>query len=85
MLSWRWSGCQLRMVTAREAPDAAAVFGSGPMLARLRSVTANVPGVAAVSVCRPAPKLSVPPGEHSRTCSGRYWLSSPVVPLTDVW
>ena len=83
MLSWRWSGCQLRTVTAREAPDAPVV--SGPMLARLRSVTANVPGVAAVSVCRPAPKLSVPPGEHSRTGSGRYWLSSPAVPLTDVW
>ena len=55
------------------------------MLARLRSVTANVPGGAAVSVCRPAPKLSVPPGAHIRTDSGRYPLSSPTVPLTDVW
>ena len=62
-----------------------AVFGPGAMLARLRSVTAKVPGVAAVSVCRPAPKLSVPPGEHTRTGSGRYPLSSPTVPLTDVW
>ena len=83
MLSWRWSGCQLRTVTAREAPDAVAACWA--MLARLRSVTANVPGAAAVSVCRPAPKLSVPPGAHTRTGSGRYPLSSPTVPLTDVW
>src|SRR5208282_2722808 len=97
MLSRRWSGCQLRMVTARETADAAAgaapgaaagaVPGAaaGALLARLRSVTANVPGVAAVSVCRPAPRLSAPPGAHSRTRSGRYWLSSPSVPLTEVW
>ena len=39
---------------------------------------------AAVRVCRPAPRVSVPPGEHKRTCSGRYWLSSPIVPLTEV-
>ena len=83
MPSRRWSGCQLRTVTARGAPGPAAT--SGPVPARLRSVTANVPGVAAVSVCDPAPRLSVPPGEHSRTGSGRYWLSSPIVPLTDVW
>ena len=83
MPSRRWSGCQLRTVTAREAPAGAAA--AGPVLVRLRSVTANVPGVAAISVCRPAPRLSAPPGEHSRTGSGRYWLSSPIVPLTDVW
>ena len=85
MLSWRWSGCQLRTVTARTAPDATAVPGPGLMLARLRSVTANGPGAVAVSVCRPAPRLSVPPGEHGLTRSGRYWLSAPIVPLTDVW
>ena len=89
MLSRRWSACQLRMVTAREtaaaAPGAAPGAATGTLLARLRSVTANVPGVAAVSVCRPAARLSVPPAVHSRTCSGRYWLSSASVPLTDVW
>src|SRR6516162_7805737 len=73
------------MVTARDAPDAVAVLGAGVVLVRLRSVTTNVPGAAAVSVCRPAPRLSVPPGEHSWTRSGRYWLSSPIVPLTAVW
>src|SRR5260370_36045363 len=77
------------MVNGRAAPDAmaepAAADDEGAPLARLRSVTANVPGVAAVSVCRPAPRLSAPPGAHSRTGSGRYWLSSPSVPLTDVW
>src|SRR5580704_1771983 len=82
MLSCPWSGCQLRMAATRDAPDAA---GEGAPLARLRSVTANVPGPAAVSVCRPAPRVSAPPGAHSRTGSGRYWLSSPSVPLTDVW
>src|SRR3984885_9702704 len=82
MLSRPWSGCQLRMLTARGAPDAP--DDEGAPLARLRSVTANVPGVAAVSVCRPAPRLSAPPGAHSRTGSGRYWLSSPSVPLTAV-
>ena len=57
---------------------------AGPALVRLRSVTANVAGAAAVSVCRPAPKVSAPPGVHSRTRSGKNWLSSPIVPLTDV-
>src|SRR5580658_7855433 len=72
------------MVTARAVPDPArAAPAEAPF--RLRSVTANVPGVAAISVCRPAPRLSAPPGAHSRTGSGRYWLSSPSVPLTDVW
>src|SRR5580693_8800946 len=52
-------------------------------VARLRSVTAKVPG-AAGRVCRPAPRVSVPPGLQSRTCRGRNWLSSPSVPLTDV-
>ena len=87
MLTRRLSGCQLRTVTAREgvAPDVAPVTGSGAMLVRLRSVTANVPGVAAVSLCCPSPRLSEPPGEHRLTCSGRYWLSSPIVPLADVW
>src|SRR3984957_955237 len=92
MLSRPWSGCQLRMVTARDAPDDEGAPGDedapddeGAPLARLRSVTANVPGVAAVSVCRPAPRVRAPPVAHSRTGSGRYWLSSPSVPLTDVW
>ena len=79
----RWSGCQLRMVTAREALAGAAPADATSV--RLRSVTANAPGAAAVSVCRPAPSGSVPPGEHSRTRTGRYWVSSPSVPLTDVW
>src|SRR5580700_3640469 len=89
MLSRPWSGCQLRTVTARAAPDAPdtpdPADDEAAPLARLRSVTANVPGVAAISVCRPAPRVSAPPGAHSRTGSGRYWLSSPSVPLTDVW
>ena len=84
MLTWRWSGCQLRTVTVRAAPDTGAFACPGMTLARLRSVTANVPGAAAVSVCRPAPTFSVPPAEHTRTGSGRYPLSSPTVPLTDV-
>ena len=85
MLTRRWSGCQLRTVTARHGAGRGCGLRTGATLARLRSVTANVPGAAAVSVCRPAPKLSVPSGEHSRTGSGRYPLSSPSVPLTDVW
>src|SRR5580693_3494066 len=95
MLSRPWSGCQLRMATARAPPDAPdardataapdASDNEAAPLARLRSVTVNVPGVAAVSVCRPAPRLSAPPGAHSRTGSGRYWLREPNVPLTDVW
>src|SRR5580693_609687 len=89
MLSRPWSGCQLRTVTARAAPDAPdtpdPADDEAAPLVRLRSVTANVPGVATVSVCRPAPRLSAPPGAHSRIGSGRYWLSSPGVPLTDVW
>src|SRR3984957_4584597 len=89
MLTRCWSACQLPTVTARAAPDADAAPEAGATpnapLVRLRSVTANVPGVAAVSVCRPAPRLSVPPGAQSPTCSGRYWVSSPIVPLTDVW
>src|ERR1700722_1399706 len=95
MLSRCWSACQLPTVTVRAAPDAdappeayaaaGADAAAEAPLVRLRSVTANVPGVAAVSVCRPAPRLSAPPGAHNRTGSGRYWLSSPTVPLTDVW
>ena len=73
------------MVTAREAPEeAAGAVPADATLVRLRSVTANAPGAAVVSVCRPAPSGSVPPGAHSRTRSGRYWVSSPSVPLTDV-
>src|SRR5579859_2044761 len=95
MVSRAWSGCHLATVTGRPAADDPAADDpaaddpaaddSAAPLVRLRSVTANVPGVAATNVCRPAPRLSAPPGAHSRTCSGRYWLSSPSVPRTDVW
>ena len=85
MLSLPRSGCQLAMVTAREVLTAcgAGVGLAGVGLVRLRSVTANVPG-ATVRVCGLAARVSVPPGEHKRTWSGRYWLSSPIVPLTEV-
>src|SRR5260370_845338 len=65
MLSRRWSGCQLRMVTAREAPDAVA---TGAMLVRLRSVVSGT-----VNLTRPPdPMLAcrVPPGPVILTVCG---------------
>jgi hypothetical protein len=83
MVSRRWSGCQPLTATVREVPAPPAPEPE-PASVRLRSVTANVPPAAAVSVCRPARSVSVLPVVHSRTCSGRYPLSSPSVPLTAV-
>src|SRR5579863_7652505 len=51
----RWSGCQVRMVTARAAEAGADLV----LVARLRSVTAKVPGVVAVSVWRLGARVSV--------------------------